>query len=370
MQWPWAAGARGLTGRRRPGICLGVSRQRIHLSTDVIEAGLRDDAWREIARPFFEVSPARAGQPLEGALTSAALGALLVGPTRFNAQAYRRTAAIVAVSGLDQYMVQLFLDGALEGDCGGEALSVGPGDICVFDLGRAFATRARPGRTVTLIVPRAPVDRIARGVALHGAVLRAAEPVTRILSDMILTLSDIEAPMAVDETDVLVEGFIHLLTNALARLTRRRHDLDAAHPSLLRRRARALIEDRLADPDLSAEALARSLNVSRAHLYRSFAADGGVARAIAGRRLDAALQALTRPGPPRRGVTEIAYALGFSSSGQFLRAFKARFGMTPSEARGLVAAHPGDTPLQSLFAEVAREYGPERAAPPVRTGGG
>lgn len=350
-----------------------MSLHRIHLSTDLIEAGQRDEAWREITRPFFDVRPAEAGQPLDGALTSAAFGALLIGPTRFNAQAYHRTPAIVAASGLDQYMVQLFLDGTLEGDCDGEPLRVGPGDICVFDLGCVFATRARPGRTVTLIVPRDPVDRIARGVALHGAVLRAAEPVTRILSDMILTLRDIATPATADETEVLVDGFIHLLANALARLTQRRHFLDAAHPSMLRRRARALIEDRLADPDLGPEALARSLNVSRAHLYRTFAADGGVARAIAGRRLDAALQALTRPGPLRRSVTEIAYAHGFSSSGQFLRAFKARFGMTPSEARSLAAAHPGDTPLQTLFAQVARQYGPERAAPPlppVRTDGG
>jgi hypothetical protein len=34
-----------------------------------------------------------------------------------------------------------------------------------------------------------------------------------------------------------------------------------------------------------------------------------------------------------RRITEIAYSFGFSSSGQFLRAFRTRFAMTPSEAR-------------------------------------
>jgi AraC-like DNA-binding protein len=333
-----------------------MSLHRIHLATDLIEPCQRVEAWREITRPFFEVRPIEEGQLLEGALTSTTYGPLLVGPTRFNAQAYHRNQAIVAASGLDQYMVQLFLDGSLKGDCDGEFLSVRPGDICVFDLSRVFTTQARPGSTVTLIVPRGPIDKIARGVSLHGAVLRAAEPVTRILSDMILTMRDSEGLATVDAIEVLVDGFIHLLANALVRLTRRRHFLDSAHPSMLRRRAQTLIEDRLADPDLGPEALAQSLNVSRAHLYRTFAADGGVARVIADRRLDAALQALTRPGPVRRSITEIAYAYGFSSSGQFLRSFKTRFNMTPSEARSLAVAYTGDTPLQAIFAQVAQQY--------------
>ncbi|MDO8979121.1 MAG: helix-turn-helix domain-containing protein [Afipia sp.] len=35
---------------------------------------------------------------------------------------------------------------------------------------------------------------------------------------------------------------------------------------------------------------------------------------------------------PSRSITEIAYDLGFSNSSQFLRAFRSRFAMTPSEA--------------------------------------
>nr|WP_225737270.1 helix-turn-helix domain-containing protein [Dyella acidiphila] len=89
--------------------------------------------------------------------------------------------------------------------------------------------------------------------------------------------------------------------------------------------------------ELSPEFLCRRFNVSRAHLYRAFAADGGVAKVLRDMRLDAAYGELTDAGRATRSITEIAYSLGFSSASQLLRSFRTRFGITPKEAR----AHGG-----------------------------
>lgn len=344
-----------------------MSFQRIELTTDLIDCGQRDEAWRDITRPFFETRAIRSEEGLSGSLASAVFGGMLVGPTSFNGQCYDRSARIVTVSGLDQYMVQLFLQGSLQGDCAGEPVQVQAGDIVVFDLACSFSTRVRPGRTITLIVPRDMMEGIGQGRVLHGAVLRAGQPVTRILTDIILSIEETQTRMDPTETEVVAEGFTTLLANGLARLTDRRHFADGLHPSLLRRRALAVIEQHLSDPDLGPETLARHLNVSRAHLYRMFAAEGGVGRAIANRRLDSACRVLTGSGQRRHSVTEVAYMFGFSSSARFLRAFKARFGMTPSEARSLGALARQDAGLQAMFHRAAHRYGGRASL--TRTGG-
>lgn len=45
------------------------------------------------------------------------------------------------------------------------------------------------------------------------------------------------------------------------------------------------------------------------------------------------MEDLTNPAD-RRGIGEIAYARGFTDQAQFSRAFRARFGVPPKEARG------------------------------------
>jgi AraC-like DNA-binding protein len=50
-------------------------------------------------------------------------------------------------------------------------------------------------------------------------------------------------------------------------------------------------------------------------------------------RLQAAMEDLKNP-TDRRAIGEIAYTRGFTDQAQFSRAFRARFGVTPKEARG------------------------------------
>ena len=83
----------------------------------------------------------------------------------------------------------------------------------------------------------------------------------------------------------------------------------------------------------SNEELMREFDVSRTHLYRIFADKGGLASAIRERRLDAAFHRLRRAEAIDISITDVALDLGFSSSAQFARAFRARFAMSPSEAR-------------------------------------
>ena len=99
--------------------------------------------------------------------------------------------------------------------------------------------------------------------------------------------------------------------------------------------AKQYIQQHLDEPALSCERVAAATGVSSRHLARLFAQEGSSpGRYLQERRLERARQLLASPQGRRLDVAEVAYRHGFSSQAHFARAFKARYGMTPSEARG------------------------------------
>lgn len=305
------------------------------LSTELFEPSHRNEAWHEITRPFFDTT-LRNGSvevTLEGSLKSQPVGTLLIGPTTFNGQQYRRDRRSIVQSGFDHYLLQLFLVGTLESDCDGRAISAGPGDICVFDLARPFVSGVSPGSTISVMLPRERVDKVGGGRSLHGVVLQAGAAVTRLLADFIISLSDMAAGMDGEDVLAVEESALNLLAAGIAQ---RRFDKMLDDPGLaraLRRRMLEFIDAHIFEQKLGPALLMERFRISRAHLYRMFAAEGGITKVVRERRLDASYRELVRTTGVVHSITEIAFNLGFSSSGQFSRAFRARFSKSPSEVR-------------------------------------
>lgn len=334
-----------------------MTRAELFLSTEMIDPDLRTEAWRDITRPFFDTSHIDPDQksPLEGSLRSRALGSLLIGPTTFNRQQYRRDHRIIAQGGLDQYFVQLLLAGTITGDCDGVCFSFGPGDICVFDLSRPFTSQVQPGSSMSVMLSRRRVELATRGRSLHGLVLKAGAPVTRLVAEFLMSLSRVAADLAPTHLPDIQDAAATLLASCLAQGNPGAIG-EAVLSPVLRLSMLKFIDANLADPKLGPLLLMQQFPSSRAHLYRLFAADGGVMRVIRERRLDATYRALIDPNFAVRSITQTGFAFGFSSGNQFQRAFSRRFGQSPSEARreGSVPIL-ADQRLQALHASFA-EY--------------
>lgn len=100
-------------------------------------------------------------------------------------------------------------------------------------------------------------------------------------------------------------------------------------------RATAFIDANLADPGLSVAQVAQALNLSQRHLGRVFAARGSsMAEHIQQARLIRAAELLAGAEGERLGIAEIGRCAGFVSASHFSRAYRARYGITPSQARG------------------------------------
>jgi AraC-like DNA-binding protein len=113
----------------------------------------------------------------------------------------------------------------------------------------------------------------------------------------------------------------------------------AAKPmAALRERALAYIAQHLHEDDLSPARIAAALNISLRYLHALFAqGDTTVVGHILESRLQACWRALVDPACRHLQISQIAFHWGFNSTSHFCRAFKQRFGMPPSDARGMAA---------------------------------
>lgn len=120
----------------------------------------------------------------------------------------------------------------------------------------------------------------------------------------------------------------------------------------LRERVRAVLLERFEDPALDADAVARELRISRRHLFAQFeGAPDTFATTLRDIRLERAIELLVGA-EGGWAMRRVAREAGFAGPAQLARAFRERYGMTPTQFRAaaLRDAHtsrrraPGDDP--------------------------
>jgi AraC-like DNA-binding protein len=303
----------------------------IFLSTNQVEPGLRNEFWRSVSQPLFDVFPTEVDGQLQGSVMARPIGGLTIVLASFNRQQQVRSRQIIARGGLDHYLLHLVIAGTMKANCEHIGIEARPGDLCVLDLTQPYVLHAEACERITLAIPRERIDLASGGRRFHGVLLRSGRPLTQLLRNLVLNLHRTIGEIGQDDAAAIevatIDYIAAVITNGVWDST-----LDVAPERNLRRRMLSFIDANLGEPALGIEALMRQFQISRAHLYRAFVIDGGVATAIRDRRLDRAYHRLRDKGQSG-SLTEMAYELGFTSSGQFSRAFKNRFGISPREVK-------------------------------------
>jgi AraC-like DNA-binding protein len=99
-------------------------------------------------------------------------------------------------------------------------------------------------------------------------------------------------------------------------------------------RAQAYIESHLPDPDLGCDSVAQALHVSVRYLQRAFELDDETVTGwIRARRLERCRRDLRDPHLATRPVSAVAARWGLINPAHFSRAFRAAYGVTPSDYR-------------------------------------
>lgn len=307
----------------------------IFISTGLVDVEQRADLWREATKPLFDAQPYPDDKAIstEGTLIARPVGSIALAYSKFSRKIYVRDRRTVLQSGLDNYLVQIMTGGSLVGDFNGLDLSIRPGDIVIMDLTQTFRNQATAGSRISFYIPRQSLEKAMNGKNLHGMILRREWPVTQLVTSYLRGLYSIGGQLSPMQAEATHEAAVTLIAAAL-----KEEALDGLVGNsvlrvALRQRIFAFIDQNLDLPDLSPEFIMRHFHISRSRLYRIFADDGGVATVMRDKRLDAAFLELVRTGSPSASIAKVASRLGFSSGNQLLRAFRSRFGLTPSQAR-------------------------------------
>jgi AraC-like DNA-binding protein len=98
------------------------------------------------------------------------------------------------------------------------------------------------------------------------------------------------------------------------------------------------IETLMADPDLSAAAVARRLGVTPRYVHLLLEETGlSFTQHVLEKRLERAAALLRDPRQSERRIADIALESGFADLSHFKRSFRGRFGDTPSGIRGVAS---------------------------------
>lgn len=331
------------------------------LSTELVSPELRDDFWRQVTSPLFCTSPwlEMNSVALSGrALVTAAIDFIILN-YEFNAQRHDRTRYVISRSSLDGYMISIITSGNTFWESNENNFCAKTRDIVIWDLSQPFSIKTTSGSRVCITIPREGLGRTCGFRKLHGSIFMADDPVSSLIYEYVAGLLRFHEKFSNhNETSTFLLDALALLIRAATEGRDVALPCNPAVNHILRDRVMTYIDENLFDPNLDTSALMHKFNVSRAHLYRAMAEDGGIAEVIRNKRLDTAFMRIIKD----RSVNILRMAIdcGFSDGKSFSRAFRYRFGLSPKDARQHKPVHVPDqrgiSGLQMHFSKLARDF--------------
>ncbi|GAU85780.1 helix-turn-helix domain-containing protein [Bosea sp. BIWAKO-01] len=244
-----------------------------------------------------------------------------------SAMSMSRTQRVIDDRPISQMSLYVLTSGSAVADYDGRKRSHGPGDVVAVDYSLPYESRTPGYEGITLTFDRASAPAGLQG-DVHGMALSAHSSAGKLLGTLIRSLVEHIDGLSVDQAQSAVDGILRFAAAALPTGAPRREREDVP----LFDRAHRLARGRLSDPDFGPDDLMAALGVSRSKLFRAFEAHGGVRRWLLGIRLSASLQVMIRSAGKLK-ISAVAHQHGFRSEAHFSRAFRKRYGMSPSAAQ-------------------------------------
>nr|WP_246753067.1 helix-turn-helix domain-containing protein [Sinorhizobium sp. BG8] len=244
-----------------------------------------------------------------------------------------REASRIARTGLDLILIEVVLEGGEIRTIDGKTSRSERGDVCVIDLARPTRTQTAHNIFLTLAIPRQLLfAQESQMDGLHGMLLKSDSAAGRLIGSHFLSVYRVLPDLTQSDAPAIVQATADLVAQLVSGKPENVGDTSVALRGALIVQIKDHIDKHLSSHELGPEYLSKTFGLSRASLYRLFEPIGGVTEYIRSRRLRWAFDALADG--RKRTIGEIAYSCGFTDVSVFSRAFRNRFGISPSEARG------------------------------------
>lgn len=241
-----------------------------------------------------------------------------------------RTSNLLRTKPDDDFFVSYMVSGYGELTQGGRHAVQRPGDVLIYDSARTFHWDLRENYSMLFarISRRLLTARLPDAEQLTARTLQKGEPFASLIGSTMTEIIKMHNVTGIDAAPRLSKSLIDVLASSLefgltsAEPVSRQKDLLA--------RAKQMLMDNLENPDFDFQSLAKALSVAPRTLCRVFAADGTTAmKWLWQQRLQFALKLLTQG--QVKSVSQVVMLSGFNDFSHFGRAFKAAFGVLPSE---------------------------------------
>lgn len=278
--------------------------------------------------------------PVDFDLTLHSVGDVLLVDTALSRMSVQRDRA-QAANGADHMVLSFVEAGRVRYETANADLDLGPGDA-YLRYNRASRHRIADGpRYIDVSVPRAVMRRFVPDLdrLAYRKIPDSAE--LRLLHGYVAMLARQGEAVAPSRANIISRHLLELMAMALDPEGEPAGRAWQGGSAVARLAAvKADIRRNAAEPWLTLDAMAQRHGISSQYLRALFYKDGtSFSDFVRERRLDMARGMLEAASPSPRRISDIAYACGFGDLSHFNHAFRRRFGMTPSEARGL-----GSTP--------------------------
>lgn len=323
---------------------------RSRFDTRRLPKGVARDAWHESINVIFD---ARSRQSIDDGffaeVDAALLGDVALGRLAATSHDFDRSRYKIARDGMDGYLLQFYLNGQSARRSGSNSHVAGEGDLYVIDMAQPLATSTTDHQQLTLVVPRRLLaPHLDQPDAVHMQVIPAALPLVSLFRDSLKSLYCQLDDLTCREAEAVLPPLLGLAAAAINGQVDERGagGVQLARFSAIRRH----VENHLLDPNLNFDSLSASFGLSRRQAYRMFEAVGGFATYVNRRRLQRALSALKAADWSHRSIADIGAAHGFDNPGNFSRAFRREFGLSPRAVRQL-AESGGAMPMTAGVAD-------------------
>ncbi|MEJ8856170.1 helix-turn-helix domain-containing protein [Variovorax robiniae] len=311
------------------------------LSTDVVPRSQRLAYWTDmICNVYVQLGCDPVKQPERGAFDGRILQhdlpGLNVSVVSSGAQHVTRTPSHIARSS-DDYFLAAFQSrgtGIVRQDGRDALLQVG--DFAIYDTTRPYELVFDADfEQIVLKVPGQQLRSALRDTEkLTATTVSGREGAGHLMMSMIRTLREDIDTLQPASACAVAHGVQSILVAGLQTLPAARTRGVSQLTAYQLARVKRSIDERLADPTLSIGSVAATLGMSAGHIHRLFRNEPmTAAQYLWERRLDACSRDLLEPRLAGRPVAEIAYGRGFNDAAHFSRAFRERFGCSPTEWR-------------------------------------
>jgi AraC-like DNA-binding protein len=309
----------------------------LQVRMDMVPPRHRLDFWRDLlARKLFavDIQPLR-NETFQVEASLRMLPELTVGWGTIDASVNRRTQKIVANDN-DDFFLAVNLEGRFSAEQNGRELLLKAGDALIMtcaELGSFH--RPEPGKIMALRLPSKalgarmmhPYDRVLHPISRNNEALNLLVGYARALGEN----PQLESPQLRSMVTQHVYDLVAMaLTPSAETQAIGMQGLRAAR--LLR--AKTFICANLGRHDLDVNTVAAHERLSARQLQRLFEADGTTfSEFVLTKRLGKIRRMLTEPSTPQRSISDIALENGFGDMSHFNRAFRRRYGASPSDIR-------------------------------------